>query len=62
MSIARDIFCFAVPFTMLFAAVFFVFTVWVVVGGPYLLGPSSYKLLSDSFQITLPVLLPWLMP
>ena len=55
-------FCFAVPLTIIFSAIFFVATVLVVVGCLYLLGPFSWMLLSGSFQTILLIILRWLMP
>ena len=62
MSIARDIFCFAVPFTMVFAAVLSVATGVGCFGGPFMLGPFSWMSLSGSFKIFFLMLLAWLMP
>ena len=36
--------------------------VFVVVGGQFLIGLFSWLMLSGSFQLILPILIPWLMP
>ena len=62
MSMARDLFCFAVPLTMLFLLYCLLPPVLVVVDGPFLIGQFAWILLSSSFQVILLIILQWLMP